>query len=121
MITQDGVSVIDLAYATEHEPSIVPPIPVADPSAPPEDVEVDIVATGEYAAVRQANVAALRIVNVGAKYLNGYREFAGKKVAPGWTNWFTVLSHTQYYNFLASEDGRFMTGQALNIDGGITI
>jgi DNA-binding beta-propeller fold protein YncE len=66
VITQDGVSVIDLAYATDHEPSIVPPIPVADPAAPPEDVEVDVVATGEYAAVRQANVAALRIVNVGS-------------------------------------------------------
>jgi DNA-binding beta-propeller fold protein YncE len=66
VVTQDGVSVIDLAYATEHEPSIVPPIPVIDPSVPPDDVEVDIVATGEYAAVRQANRAALRIVNVGS-------------------------------------------------------
>jgi N-acetylglucosamine-6-sulfatase len=46
-----------------------------------------------------------RTMHVGAKYLNGYREFAGKKVAPGWTNWFTVLSHTQYYSYLASEDG----------------
>lgn len=66
VITQDGVSVIDLAYATDHAPSIVPPIPVADPSAPPDDVEVDILSTGEYAAVRQANVAALRVVNVGS-------------------------------------------------------
>jgi DNA-binding beta-propeller fold protein YncE len=66
VITQDGVSVIDLPYATEHQPSIVPPIAVADPLAPPDDVEVDIVSTGEYAAVRQANVAALRIVNVGS-------------------------------------------------------
>src|SRR4051794_11618039 len=46
-----------------------------------------------------------RTMHVGAKYLNGYREFAGKKVAPGWTNWFTVLSHTQYYKYVASEDG----------------
>lgn len=66
VITQDGVSVIDLAYATGNEASIVPPIAVVDPAVPPEDVEVDIVATGEYAAVRQANVAALRIVNVGS-------------------------------------------------------
>src|SRR5947207_281094 len=42
---------------------------------------------------------------VAAKYMNGYREFAGKKVAPGWSNWFTVLSHTQYYKYVASEDG----------------
>ncbi len=66
VVTQDGVSVIDLAYATGHEPSIVPPIPVIDASVPADDVEVDIVATGEYAAVRQANRAALRIVNVGS-------------------------------------------------------
>lgn len=66
VVTEDGVSVIDLAYATDHAPSIVPPIPVADPSVAPEDIEVDIVATGEYAAVRQAGLAQLRIVNVGA-------------------------------------------------------
>jgi arylsulfatase A-like enzyme len=46
-----------------------------------------------------------RTMHVGAKYLNGYREFAGKKVAPGWSNWFTVLSHTQYYRYEASKDG----------------
>jgi N-acetylglucosamine-6-sulfatase len=46
-----------------------------------------------------------RTMHVGAKYLNGYREFAGKKVAPGWSNWFTVLSHTQYYKYVASDDG----------------
>jgi DNA-binding beta-propeller fold protein YncE len=66
VVTEDGVSVIDLAYATGNAPSIVPPIPVVDPSVPASDVEVDIVATGEYAAVRQANRAALRIVNVGS-------------------------------------------------------
>jgi DNA-binding beta-propeller fold protein YncE len=66
VITQDGVSVIDLAHATGHAPSIVPPIPVAAADAPPADIEVNIVATGEYAAVRQAGVAALRVVNVGS-------------------------------------------------------
>lgn len=65
VVTEDGVSVIDLAYATDHEPSIVPPIPVVDASVPASDVEVEIVATGEYAVVRQANRAALRVVNVG--------------------------------------------------------
>ncbi|HSD87210.1 MAG TPA: hypothetical protein VLB44_06830 [Kofleriaceae bacterium] len=65
VITQDGVSVIDLAYATDHEPSIVPPIPVADPTIAPEDLEVDIVSTGEYAVVRQLDASALRVVNVG--------------------------------------------------------
>ncbi len=66
VITEDGVSVIDLAYATGHAPSIVPPIPVAAADMTPADVEVDIVATGEWAAVRQANRSSLRIVNVGA-------------------------------------------------------
>lgn len=66
VVTEDGVSVIDLAYATEQEPSIVPPIPVAAADAMPEDVEVQILPTGEYAAVRQAGRASLRIVNVGS-------------------------------------------------------
>ncbi|HEX2690006.1 MAG TPA: YncE family protein [Kofleriaceae bacterium] len=65
-ITEDGVSVIDLVDATEHEPRIVPPIPVADPGTAPEDVEVQIVATGGYAAVRQAGHAGLRIVSMRA-------------------------------------------------------
>jgi len=65
VITQDGVSVIDLGYATAHGATIVPPIPVADPAVSPDDLEVNIVSTGEYAAVRQANVAELRIVAVG--------------------------------------------------------
>jgi DNA-binding beta-propeller fold protein YncE len=64
VITQDGVSVIDLVDATERGPRIVPPIAVADPSVPPDDLEVQIVATGEYAAVRQAGHAGLRVVRV---------------------------------------------------------
>lgn len=65
VITQDGVSVIDLGYATNHGPSIVPPVPVSDPAFPPESVEVNIVASGTYAAVRQIGDATLRIVDVG--------------------------------------------------------
>jgi len=66
VVTQDGVSVIDLAYAVDHDPSIVPPIAVADPAVAPEDLEVDVVATGEWAVVRQAGNAGLRVVNVGS-------------------------------------------------------
>jgi hypothetical protein len=65
VITQDGVSVIDLAYATAHEATIIPPIAVADPAIPPADLEVDVVSTGEYAAVRQAGASELRVVSVG--------------------------------------------------------
>ncbi|MBA3394063.1 MAG: hypothetical protein H0T89_15555 [Deltaproteobacteria bacterium] len=64
VITQDGVSVIDLGYATTHGPSIVPPIPVADPALAPESLEVGIVATGQYAAVRISGQSLLRIVDV---------------------------------------------------------
>ncbi|MDX2086723.1 MAG: hypothetical protein SFX73_02680 [Kofleriaceae bacterium] len=66
VITQDGVSVIDLGWATTHGPSIVPPIPVSDPAFPPEAVEVNVVSTGYYAAVRQIGDANLRVVDVGA-------------------------------------------------------
>lgn len=59
VITEDGVSVIELATATTSGPSIVPPIPVGAGA-----LEVDIVATGEFAAVREAGVAALRVVRV---------------------------------------------------------
>lgn len=65
VITQDGVSVIDMGYATTHGPSIVPPIAVSDPAFPPESVEVNVVSTGTYAAVRQIGDANLRIVDVG--------------------------------------------------------
>jgi hypothetical protein len=64
VVTQDGVSAIDLAYATGHAPAIVPPIPVADPSVSPDDLEVQIVSTGQYAAVRQAGLSAIRIVDL---------------------------------------------------------
>jgi hypothetical protein len=66
VVTRDGVSVVDLAYATQHEPTIVPAIPVADASVPVEDLEVAVVATGDFAAVRQMDVAALRVVSLRA-------------------------------------------------------
>jgi DNA-binding beta-propeller fold protein YncE len=66
VITDDGVSVIHLGFATDNQATIVPPIPVIDPSASATDVEINIVATGEYASVRQGQTAALRIVNVGS-------------------------------------------------------
>jgi hypothetical protein len=78
VITQDGVSVIDLGYATDHTATIIPPIAVADPAVSPEDIEVDVVSTGEWAAVRQVNSATLRIVNVGS--------------APGTTHSITLAS-----------------------------
>jgi DNA-binding beta-propeller fold protein YncE len=65
VITDDGVSVIDLAIAVTSGPSIVPPIPVGDPGESPAGLEVDVVPSGDYAAVRRAGVSALRVVRVG--------------------------------------------------------
>ncbi|HEY4055230.1 MAG TPA: hypothetical protein VGM39_01435 [Kofleriaceae bacterium] len=64
VITDDGVSVIDLGAATANGPSIVPPVPVAPLDA--TNVEVDILPTGDYAAVRVGGESALRIVDVGS-------------------------------------------------------
>ena len=64
VVTQDGVSAIDLATSLAGGAAIVPPLPVADPAIPADDLEVDIVATGQYAVVRQANAADLRIVDL---------------------------------------------------------
>lgn len=66
VVTQDGVSVIDLPTATAGGAMIVPPVPVADPSISPDDLEVQIVATGNYAVVRQAGASDLRIVDLHA-------------------------------------------------------
>lgn len=65
VVTQDGVSAIDLADAVEHGPRIVPPIAVAAPGASPDDLEVQVVATGDYAAVRQAGAMGVRVVGLG--------------------------------------------------------
>lgn len=64
VITQDGVSAIDLADAIGRGPRLVPPIAVAEPGVPADDVEVQIVATGDYAAVRQAGHAGVRVVSL---------------------------------------------------------
>jgi hypothetical protein len=72
VVTQDGVSVIDLEAATTSGPAIVPPIPVADPAIPPDDLEVNIVSTGAYAVVRQLDAASLRVVGLTAADTHAY-------------------------------------------------
>lgn len=65
VITEEGVSVIDLAQATQSGPTIIPPIAVtSDPFADPDSLEVDVVATGEYAVVREDGLAGVRIVRL---------------------------------------------------------
>jgi N-acetylglucosamine-6-sulfatase len=49
-----------------------------------------------------------RTMEVGAKYVNGYKRYSDRAtdVAPGWSNWFQVLSHTQYYDYRLSSGGQ---------------
>ncbi len=65
VITDDGVSVIDLPAMTAGQPSIVPPVPVTeDVFGDASGVEVTVVASGQFAVVRTPGVAALRVVNL---------------------------------------------------------
>lgn len=65
VITQDGVSVIDLEQATTAGPSIVPPIPVTDdPFADPAMIDVDVIATGELAVIRETGHDRLRVLRL---------------------------------------------------------
>jgi DNA-binding beta-propeller fold protein YncE len=65
VVTDDGVSVLDLPTLTAGEPTIVPPIPVtADPLGDASGVEVDIVSSGEYAIVRAPGDANLRVTRL---------------------------------------------------------
>jgi DNA-binding beta-propeller fold protein YncE len=65
VVTQDGVSVIDLEQATTDGPSIVPPIAVTDdPFTDPDMLEVDVVATGELAVIRETGHDRLRVLRL---------------------------------------------------------
>jgi DNA-binding beta-propeller fold protein YncE len=98
VVTDDGVSVIDLAAATSSGPTIVPPIPVTDdPLSDPLGIDVDIVAGGEFAVVREVGLAQLRIVRVAGDALGEMWtvplpvEPSDVDIAPDGTRAFAVL------------------------------
>jgi len=65
VVTDDGISVIDLPAMTASGPTIVPPIPIMENVfADTTGVEVDVVASGQFAVVRRPNVAELRLVSL---------------------------------------------------------
>jgi hypothetical protein len=65
VITETGVSIIDLAAVTEGAPTIIPPVAVTDdPGGTADDVEVHVLASGDYAVVRIPGAASLRIVRI---------------------------------------------------------
>ncbi len=80
VITDDGISVIDMALAIETGPSIVAPIDVAGGSdVDPIDIEVNVVASGEFAVVREVANAEIRIVGLSA----GLQGLSSRIVLPG--------------------------------------
>lgn len=74
VITEDGVSVIDLGVAITQGPTIVPPIPVAAPGTAANALEVGIVSTGTYAVVRQTGLNAIRLVGLAGSERGQIRE-----------------------------------------------
>jgi len=66
VITEHGISIIDLASVTGPSgPAIVPPLPIGgDPTAEADAVEVDVVSTGNYAVVREPNKSEVRILQL---------------------------------------------------------
>ena len=65
VVTDDGVSVIDLPTMTAGGPTIVPPIPITENIfGDTTGLEVDVVSSGQYAVVRTPGLAKLRVVSL---------------------------------------------------------
>src|SRR5205085_698874 len=65
VVTDDGISVIDLTAVFDHGPVIVPPVPLLDdPFADASGLEVAVVASGELAVVRAPGQPWLRVVRL---------------------------------------------------------
>jgi hypothetical protein len=65
VITNDGVSVIDLPLIVTGGPTIVPPVPITDDIfGDTSGLEVQVLASGLHAVVRQPNLAKLRVVSL---------------------------------------------------------
>ena len=70
VITDDGISVIDLAQSVEAGPSIVAPVDIATgPEVDPLSMEVNVVAAGDYAVIRETARAEIRVVGLSAQEL----------------------------------------------------
>lgn len=63
VVTDDGISVLDLAEMVDAGPAIVAPIPLASElGTDPLDMEVNVVASGRYAVVRELGQDSIRVV-----------------------------------------------------------
>jgi N-acetylglucosamine-6-sulfatase len=54
--------------------------------------------------------AGYRTIHVGSKYMNGYEGYTNPptQAAPGWSDWFTVVSPTRYYDYDLSDNGELL-------------
>lgn len=65
VITDDGISVIDLPGVIESGPGIVAPIPTTvDANVDPVDIEVNVVASGEFAVIRERLKSEIRVLDL---------------------------------------------------------
>ena len=101
VITDDGISVLDLA-AVADGPTIIPPVPVtADPFSDASGLEVDVVASGALALVREAGGAWLRAVSLDGVTLGQQWEVAlpgvpsDLELAPDGSRAYAVLRDAQ--------------------------
>ena len=70
VVTDDGISIIELAEVIEAGPAIVAPVPITDDFASdPLDMEVNVVASGELAVVRERLKNELRVLRLEAPNL----------------------------------------------------
>ena len=82
VVTSDGVSAIDLRAAIEDGPALSVPIPITgDPFADPDDFEVQVVPSGEYAVVRESERAEVAVISL-ASDSAGAREVVPLSAAP---------------------------------------
>jgi hypothetical protein len=80
VITDDGISIIDMAEAIEAGPSIVAPVDISGAIATdPLDMEVNVVASGEFAVVREVASAEVRVVSL----VSGQFGLSSSLVLPG--------------------------------------
>jgi len=101
VVTEHGISIIDLAAVVTAGPTIVPPLPIGgDPLVDAEAVEVDIVSTGSYAIVREPDKAEVRILqlsgaSMGSSWLVGLPSVPSDvDLSPDGTKAYAVLRET---------------------------
>lgn len=123
VITEDGISVIDIDQALGTGPQTKAPIPLSDdPYANPDTFEVDVLSSGELAVVRQSGKAAVRIVDLLGDDAGAARDVVLPAVptdldlAPDETRAFAVLRETSQLAVIDLVSGA-ATAELIEIEG----